>query len=143
MKSKGMFLVGTDFPASHFIRGGLPQAQTWGNSIVDRLKRAYAVGVKMGFGTDIVMDFPNTTRADMTWDYLAVWKAAGIPPAEVLKCMTTNDAELLGISKERGAIAPGLFADIIAMPENPLTDTEALRHVNFVMKNGTIVRQPK
>src|SRR5579862_2113212 len=133
MKSKGMFLVGTDFPTTHFVRGGLPEGQKWGEAIVDRLKRAYAIGVKMGFGSDIVMDFPNTTRADMTWDYLAVWKAAGIPPAEVLKCMTTNDAELLGISKERGAIAPGLFADIIAMPQSPLADTEALRHVNFVM----------
>jgi len=143
MKSKGMFLVGTDFPTTHFVRGGLPEGQKWGEAIVDRLKRAYAIGVKMGFGSDIVMDFPNTTRADMTWDYLAVWKAAGIPPAEVLKCMTTNDAELLGISKERGAIAPGLFADIIAMPQNPLADTEALRRVNFVMKNGTIVRQVK
>jgi len=143
MKSKGMFLVGTDFPTTHFVRGGLPEGQKWGEAIVDRLKRAYAIGVKMGFGSDIVMDFPNTTRADMTWDYLAVWKAAGVPSAEVLKFMTTNDAELLGIAKERGAISPGLFADIIAMPESPLTDTEALRHVNFVMKNGTIVRQPK
>lgn len=143
MKSKGMFLVGTDFPITHFVRGGLPEGQKWGEAIVDRLRRAYAIGVKMGFGSDIVMDFPNTTRADMTWDYLAVWKAAGVPPAEVLKCMTTNDAELLGISKDRGAIEPGLFADIIAMPQSPLADTEALRRVNFVMKNGTIVRQPK
>ena len=63
-------------------------------------------------------------------------------PAELLKCMTANDAELLQISKERGAIAKGLYADIIAMPSNPLDDTESLRRVNFVMKNGAVVRKP-
>ncbi|HEY3927647.1 MAG TPA: amidohydrolase family protein [Candidatus Koribacter sp.] len=143
MKEKGMFLVGTDFPAEHFIRGGLPNGKEWGEKIIDRLHRAYVIGVKMGFGSDIVMDFPGTTRATMTWDYLAVWKAAGVPPVEVLKCMTTNNAELLGISKERGAIATGQYADIIAMPRNPFDDTEALRGINFVMKNGTVVVQPK
>jgi len=142
MKEKGMFLVGTDFPAAHFVQGGLPNGQEWADKIVDRLRRAYNNGVKMGFGSDIVMDFPDTTRATMTWDYLAVWKAAGVPPAEVLKCMTTNDAELLGIAKERGAISPGLYADIIAMPDSPLENLEALRGVHFVMKNGTIVRRP-
>jgi len=57
---------------------------------------------------------------------------------------TTNGAELLRISKERGAISPGLFADIIAMPTDPLQDIESLRKINFVMKNGKIVRsQPQ
>jgi imidazolonepropionase-like amidohydrolase len=79
----------------------------------------------------------------MTWDYLAVWRAAGVPNAEILKCMTTNDAELLRIQKQRGAIAAGLFADIIAMPASPLDDIESLRKVDFVMKNGAIVRKPR
>jgi imidazolonepropionase-like amidohydrolase len=72
-----------------------------------------------------------------------VWRAAAVPNAELLKCMTTNDAELLRIQKERGAIAAGLFADIIAMPSNPLDDSESLRKVDFVMKNGTVVRRPR
>ena len=97
----------------------------------------------MAFGTDIVTDAPNETRADMTWDYLAIWRKAGVPNAEILKCMTTNNAELFRIAKERGAIAKGLFADIIAMPENPLDNIESLRKVNFVMKNGAIVRKPQ
>jgi imidazolonepropionase-like amidohydrolase len=143
MKEKGIFLVGTDFPAAHLIRGGRADGQRIGDAIIDRLRRAYNLGVKMGFGTDIMIELPNTTRADMTWDYLGVWKAADVPPAEVLKCMTTNNAELFGMSKERGAIAPGFYADIIAMPESPLANLEALRGVHFVMKNGTIVRRPK
>ena len=54
--------------------------------------------------------------------------------------MTTNAAELLRIQKERGAITSGLFADIIAMPASPLDDTEVLRKINFVMKNGAVIR---
>jgi imidazolonepropionase-like amidohydrolase len=143
MKEKGMFLSGTDFPTAHFEAGQFKGAKQVGAAIVDRLTRAYKIGVKMAFGTDIVTDAPNETRADMTWDYLAVWRDAGVPPAEILKCMTTNDAELLRISNQRGAIAKGLFADIIAMPESPLDNIESLRKVNFVMKNGAIVKRPK
>jgi imidazolonepropionase-like amidohydrolase len=143
MKEKGMFLSGTDFPTAHFEAGEFSNAKLIGATIIDRLSRAYKIGVKMAFGTDIVTDAPNETRADMTWDYLAVWRAAGVPPAEILKCMTTNNAELFRISRERGAIAKGLFADIIAMPASPLENIESLRKVDFVMKNGAIVRRPK
>lgn len=143
MKEKGIFLSGTEFPTAHFAAGEMPGAETMGKAIVDRLARAYKIGVKMAFGTDIVTDAPNETRADMTWDYLAIWTKAGVPPAEILKCMTTNNAELFRIAKERGAIAKGLFADIIAMPDSPLDNIESLRKVNFVMKNGAVVRMPK
>jgi imidazolonepropionase-like amidohydrolase len=145
MKEKGTVLVSTDFPADHLVAGhlfGTPEeARADAKKILDRLQRAYKIGVKLGFGTDIVIDLPNETRADMTWDYLAVWRAAGVPPAQILKSMTTTDAELLRIDKRRGAIAPGLAADIVAAPVNPLDDIEALRKINFVMKNGKIVRR--
>lgn len=143
MKDKGIVLSGTDFPAAHFEAGEFDNAATLGTSIIDRLKRAYKIGVKMGFSTDIVTDYKNEDRAQMTWDYLAVWRSAGVPNAEILKCMTTNDAELLRIQKARGAIAAGLFADIIAMPASPLDDIESLRKVDFVMKNGAVVRRPQ
>jgi imidazolonepropionase-like amidohydrolase len=143
MKEKGIYLSGTDFPAIHFEEGGFPGAKKIGADIIDRLRRAYKIGVKMGFSTDIVTDYKDEDRAAMTWDYLAVWRAAGVPNAEILKCMTTNDAELLRIQKQRGAIAAGLFADIIAMPANPLDDIESLRKIDFVMKNGAIVRRPR
>lgn len=143
MKEKGIVLSSTDFPTSHFEGGEFNHAQEIGAAIVDRLRRAYKVGVKIGFSTDIVTDYKDEDRAQMTWDYLAVWRAAGVPNAEVLKSMTTINAELLRIQKDRGAIATGLFADIIAMPSSPLDDTESLRKVDFVMKNGFVVRKPK
>jgi len=143
MKEKGIVLSSTDFPAIHFQAGEFDNAEKIGAAIIDRLRRAHKVGVKIGFSTDIVTDYKDEDRAQMTWDYLAVWRAAGVPNAEVLKSMTTINAELLRIQKERGAIATGLFADIIAMPSSPLGDTESLRKIDFVMKNGAVVRKPR
>ena len=74
---------------------------------------------------------------------MAGWRAAGVAPADILKAMTTNCAELLRINKERGAIAVGQFADIIAVPGDPLQEIESLRKVNFVMKNGRVIRPVK
>lgn len=140
MKAKGTFLAGTEFPEAHFVQGGYPDGKAVSAAALDRLHRAYGIGVKMVFSTDIVTAMPGESRADMAWDYLAGWRKAGVPPAAVLKAMTTNAAELLRIQKERGAISSGLFADIIAMPASPLDDTEALRKINFVMKNGAVMR---
>ena len=148
MREKGTFLVGTDFPAAHLAglnpsNETLADANKLGNQIIERLRNANKIGVKMAFGSDTVTEMPGRTRADMVFDYLAVWRAAGVTPADILKAMTTNCAELLRISKERGAISPGLFADIVALPSDPLQDIESLRKVNFVMKNGKIVRNAK
>lgn len=143
MKAKGIFLASTDFPASHTEAAGAPDANEDAAKIIDRLRRAYKIGVKIVFSTDIVTEYKDENRAEMTWDYLASWRAAGVPNAEILKCMTTNPAELLRIKKDRGAIAPGLFADIVAMPASPLEDIESVRKIDFVMKNGTVVRKPQ
>jgi len=143
MKEKGIFLSSTDFPAAHIEAGGNQGWKDKGAAIIDRLRRAYKIGVKIAFSTDIVTEYKGESRAEMTWDYLAVWRSAGVPNAEILKCMTTNNAELLRIQQDRGAIAVGLFADIIAMPSSPLDDIESLRKIDFVMKNGAIVRVPQ
>jgi imidazolonepropionase-like amidohydrolase len=144
MKEKGTVLVGTDFPEAHLQAMGFNpviEGKTMGERIVDRLARAYKLGVKMAFGTDTVVDLPNKNRAEMAMDYLEVWVAAGVPPAQILKCMTTNAAELFQIQKHRGAIAAGLAADLIATPENPLENIQALRKVSFVMKDGKVIKR--
>ncbi|HEV3315838.1 MAG TPA: amidohydrolase family protein [Candidatus Angelobacter sp.] len=147
MKQKGIFLVGTDIPRAQLdvlgTSGGIfPEPAVLAPKIIDRLRRAYRIGVKMAFGTDTTIDIPNKTRADLMLDYLPVWREAGIPPQDILKCMTTNPAELLRVNQQRGALTPGLAADIIAMPSNPLDNIESLRKVNFVMKDGKIIRRP-
>ena len=85
---------------------------------------------------------PGRTRADLMFDYLAVWRTAGVPPGDILRAMTSNAAELLRINKVRGSVTAGLSADLIAMPANPLDDIENLRKIDFVMKDGKRVRRP-
>src|SRR3984893_496332 len=146
MKVKGIFLVGTDFPRAHLdivgTSGGiLPEPAVLAPKIIDRLKRAHRIGVRMAFGSDTVIDMPGRTRADLMFDYLAVWRTAGVPPSDILRAMTSDAAELLRINKVRGSVAVGLSADLIAMPANPLDDIENLRKINFVMKEGKMVRR--
>ncbi len=147
MKERKTVLVSTDFPADHLallIPPGNPwgmDAKEMGAGIVDRLKRARRLGVTLAFGTDVVMELPGRTRPDLMLDYLDVWTSSGITPAEALKAMVTTPAELLRVKNERGAIAVGQAADIVATPENPLADIRALRKIDFVMKNGEIVRR--
>ncbi len=117
------------------------EAETQDAKEVDRLRRSYKAGVKIVFSTDTVIDLPGKTRGQMMLDYLDQWIRAGISPADILKAMITTNAELLRIANERGRIAPGYAADIIAMPQNPLDDIKALREVNFVMKDGRQIKQ--
>lgn len=148
MKDKGIFLVGTDFPRAHLdivgTSGGiLPEPAVLAPKIIDRLQRAHRIGVRMAFGSDTVIDMPGRTRADLMFDYLAVWRAAGVPPIDILRAMTTDAAELLRVNKVRGSITQGLSADLVAMPADPLDDIESLRKIDFVMKDGKIVRRPR
>jgi imidazolonepropionase-like amidohydrolase len=143
MKEKGTVLAGTEFPAAHFkaMQYGADGGARLAAQIVDRLRRAYRIGVKMAFSTDIVVELPEKNRGQMALDYLDVWTAAGVPARDILKSMTTNVAELFRWQGTRGAIAPGEAADIIATPTNPLDDIQTLRKVQFVMKDGKVVRR--
>ena len=62
-------------------------------------------------------------------------------PLEALRSATLNAADLLGVS-DRGSIAPGKLADLIAVSGNPLDDVTVLQKVEFVMKGGVIVKGP-
>ena len=65
-----------------------------------------------------------------------------MPSLDVIRAITTNAAEMLGWQDRVGAIEPGKFADIVAVPGNPLEDVNALQKVNFVMKGGTVYKHP-
>ena len=143
MKDKGIFLVGTDFSFENWYAYGMDsaRAKAWVDIDVDRLKRAYAIGTKMAFGTDIVIDLPGLNRIQSNLKILNNWKAAGIPASYILQTMTTYAAELLGVDRERGVLERSYFADIIALKNNPLDDIEAIKTVQFVMKEGKIIRK--
>ncbi len=138
-KKNNVTLVGTDF-TEQMIKatgGGPGEHQIW----VDRLKRAYKIGVNMAFGTDVDVELPGETRGTLAINYIDTWAEAGVPAADTLRALTINAARLLGVDKERGALKPGLAADIVATPENPLDNLQTLKKVSFVMKDGVVIKQ--
>ena len=143
MKEKGTFLVGTDVGYDSNISWGLDSgsARTEEKRTIDRLKRAYKIGTKMAYGTDLVIDGPGLNRIQTSLKVLETWKAAEIPSSYVLQTMTIYAAELLGIENIRGVLEPSYWADIIALKSNPLEDIAAVKNVHFVMKEGKVIKQ--
>ncbi|UCF79553.1 MAG: amidohydrolase family protein [Candidatus Eiseniibacteriota bacterium] len=137
MKKHDVWLVGTDFSTEVLEVYGI---QEWRDMIVDRLRRAHRIGVRMAFGSDIVLEIPGHDRGSAVLTLLDTWLAAEVPAPDILRALTTDAALFLGLQKVRGSIREGLAADIIAVPRNPLEDILALRDVKFVMKDGRIVR---
>jgi imidazolonepropionase-like amidohydrolase len=136
-KKNHVALVGTDFTEAAARVNGFPEMHA---VFVDRLRRAYQIGVTMAFGTDAYVYVPGETRGTQAAEYVDSWVEAGVPAKDTLRAMTSNAARLLGVDAERGAIKPGLAADIIATPVNPLDDILAVRKVSFVMKNGNVFK---
>jgi imidazolonepropionase-like amidohydrolase len=139
MKDKGIVLVGTELTEQILV---LLRADFLYGQFIDRLKRAYEIGVTMAYGSDIYMRVPGMSRGEAAMSLIDSWAAAGVPAAALLRAMTTNAAQLLGMAQVRGAIRPGMAADIIATEDNPLDNAQALKHVVFVMKEGAVVKQP-
>jgi len=131
-KRNGVVLVGTDYLA---IKDTNNHAK-W----IDRLRRAYRIGVTMAYGTDAIDESAGHTRGTEAMLGIDPWVEAGIPPKSILQAMTINAARLLGVDNERGTLRPGMAADIIATSENPLENINALKQVSFVMKNGVRIK---
>ena len=143
MKENNVVLVATEFPTAHnvlYYGGKEEKARQDALDFNDRLRRAYKIGVKLAYGTDIYYPVPGKNIVEANYDFLDMWVKSDIPPREILKAMTTNIASLLQIDKERGTIKAGLFADIIACEENPLDDIHAIRKITFVMKEGKVIK---
>jgi len=86
-------------------------------------------------GSDAIYSMFGENTRELGW-----FVKAGMTPEEALKTATTNAAELLGKSAELGAVAPGYFADIVAVEGDPTADIDAaIYKVRWVMKAGQIV----
>ncbi|GAP66244.1 amidohydrolase, imidazolonepropionase [Mizugakiibacter sediminis] len=97
--------------------------------------RAYKAGVKIAFGTDASV-YPHGQNAK-EFEYMV---QAGMPPLFAIQAATTHAAELLRQEKNLGSIAPGKYADVVAVPGNPLDDITLMQKVDFVMKDGQVYR---
>lgn len=106
---------------------GLRQRQTF--------RAAHAAGVRMLFGTDAGV-YPHGSNARQ-FAKMVEW---GMTPMEAIQAATRNAAEALDQTADVGAIAPGRYADLIAVDGDPLKDIRALETVAIVMKGGVIVK---
>ena len=86
-------------------------------------------------GSDAIYTMFGENTREMGW-----FVKAGMTPEQALRTATTNAAELLGKEKEPGAVAPGYFADVVAVEGDPLADIDVVIHrVKWVMKGGAVV----
>jgi len=144
-KQNNVVLVGTDFtiPAAEALGLDSRTAGLFHGIFIDRLKRAYKIGVTMAYGTDTFAQVEGQTRGTLAVSYIDSFVEAGVPAKDTVKIMTINAARLLGVDKQRGAIKVGLAADIIATPENPFDNIQTLKKVSFVMKDGKVFKSAK
>jgi len=103
---------------------------------ITQFKKQLAAGVPMAAGSD-VGPFPHGTQAR---EYVSMVKY-GMTPLAAIQAGIINGAKLLGWEAQIGALKAGYYADIIAVPGDPLKDITALQKVAFVMKGGVVVKK--
>src|ERR1017187_6994861 len=101
----------------------------------DEFRKQLAAGVPMAVGSD-VGPFPHGTQA-REFELMVQY---GMPAAEVLRASLLNGARLLGLQDLIGQLKTGFYADVIAVPGDPLQDISVLKRVRFVMKNGIVYK---
>jgi imidazolonepropionase-like amidohydrolase len=103
---------------------------------VKEFKRQIAAGIPFAVGSD-VGPFPHGTQA-REFELMVKY---GMKPLAVLQADLLNGSKLLGWEGQIGALKPGYYADIVAVPGSPLDDITAVEHVSFVMKGGVVEKR--
>ena len=131
------FTIQEYFAAHPLTPGGGPKEQAILDLHAQNFRKQLAAGVPIAMGSD-VGPFPHGTQARE----LELMVKFGMTPLGALQADLINGAKLLDWEGQIGTLKPGHFADIIAVPGNPLNDITALQHVEFVMKGGTVYKRP-
>ncbi|HMK28458.1 MAG TPA: amidohydrolase family protein, partial [Terriglobales bacterium] len=142
MVAKGIYYVPTLYVGVYVAEGraaaGAPVWREIPRIHAETFRRAVEAGVKIAFGTDAggfdwkinpAVEFPLMVKNGMT-------------PMQAIRSATLVASELLGWQDQIGTLEPGKFADVVALPRDPLADVTALQQVNFVMKGGEVYRRP-
>ena len=141
MRERGIFAVPTFAVLEYFsAHAATPEAAARYRAIgayhAAQFKLQLAAHVPIALGSD-VGPFPHGTQARE----FALLVEHGMTPLAAIQAGTRNGAKLLGWEHDIGRLGAGFYADIVAVPGDPLADIHVLEHVQFVMKNGVIYKQ--
>jgi imidazolonepropionase-like amidohydrolase len=145
MKERGTYLVADiyndDYILAEYARLNYPpkiieKERQIGRLQRENFQRAVKAGVKVAFGSDAGV-YPHGWNAKQ-FAHMVKW---GLTPMQAIQAATANAADLLGWSDRVGKIAPGLYADLVAVDADPLQDVTVLEKVRFVMKGGTVYKK--
>ncbi|MFT4247105.1 MAG: amidohydrolase family protein [Pseudomonas sp.] len=150
MKQHGTFLLGTQTIGHdiYAIAEAHPEKLPPGSAqkaiavipVLDHnVAAAYKAGVKLGAGSDNfggLAPFGSDTR-----EFQYMVENAGVKPMDAIVIGTRNNAELIGAAADIGTLQPGRYADVIAVPGDPLQDIRQLQRVDFVMKGGKVYKR--
>lgn len=150
MVQRGTYLVPTlcVSRAEQYMRNiGVPQwmidkSLRAGEDHLRAFQLALRSGVRIAMGTDMLPAEPNEGTVATYREIEFMVEDGGMPAADALLASTLNAASLSRVADRLGSVTPGKLADLIAMPANPLTDIRALRTIDWVMKDATLVREP-
>lgn len=143
-KEHGTYLVpdiyNDDYILAEYGRLGYPDKIIEKERLVGRTQRenfqkAVKAGAKIAYGTDSGV-YPHGWNGKQFF-HMVKW---GMTPMQAIQAATVNAADLLGWSDRVGRLAPGCYADLIAVSADPLTDVTVLEHVGFVMKGGKVAK---
>jgi imidazolonepropionase-like amidohydrolase len=146
MADRGTYLVADVYNGDHIAAEG--RARGWPEETLRKndqtteaqrhgFRRALAAGVRIAYGTDSGV-YPHGRNAIQ----LPYMVRLGMTPMEALRAATVVAAELLGWQDRVGSLRPGRFADVIAVPGDPLEDLGVLMDVPFVMRGGVVLKGP-
>jgi len=133
--SAGKFVTEKARVPGYFPAVVVPKALLIGPLIQATFQRAYQAGVKIAFGTDTAVSAHGENAQEFIY-----MVEAGMPPMQAIQSATAEAAKLLGQEKNLGTVEAGKFADLVAVPGDPLTDIKLVRQVSFVMKGGVVYK---
>ena len=147
MKERGTYLVADiyndDYILSQYKRLNFPQKILDKEALVgkqqrENFRRAVRAGVKVAYGTDAGV-YPHGWNGKQ----FVFMVRYGLTPMQAIQSATTSAADLLGWTDKVGAVVPGLYADLVAVDGDPLSDITELERVKFVMKGGIVYKDSR
>jgi imidazolonepropionase-like amidohydrolase len=133
--SAGRFVVEKAKVPGYFPAVVATKALLVGPLIQATFQRAAQAGVKIAFGTDTAVSAHGENAQEFVY-----MVEGGMSPMQAIQSATAEAAKLLGQEKNLGTVEPGKFADLVAVPGDPLADIKLVRQVSFVMKGGVVYR---